>query len=592
MAVVVVVLALFGAVPPVSDAVRGGASVSGIVLTTDETPQPVRRAIVSMRGDDFALGHHAVTDDDGRFQIADLPAGTYRLSAKRPAFVTIEYGASRPERPGAPIALAAGQQLTDVRVRIARGSVVSGTVRDGTGAPQSDVVVYVERPAPTGDARIKRYEKTDRHGMYRVYGLAAGTYTVWVQPQMTSPDAVYARSDAEVDAILSQLQQGGLQAPLAMTTVSVPASPQVSDFAPIYYPDAFSEDDATPVVLGTGEARTDVDVTVRLMPRTQLSGRVSANGAGPMSGVHMALVRASRRATTPKSTPIHPDGTFQFSGVAPGRYQIVARRLSPSGRGAAPCEFAAADIEVTSPDVPEVLLVLRPCLRIVARVELADASLSSATFHALAGTQLLVEPDRSTGMPMDTLPAVSTLGTDGRFRFGGGGGGALVPGAYLIRATVPGGAPDRGWWLESARTPEGRDILDSPLVLTDDSPETTNVVLTFSDRHASLSGVLQDTSLRPALSLTVIAFTTNREWWRPPFRRVLTARPATDGRFTLHDLPPGEYYLAALNDVAPDEWRDRAFLELASRLAIRVTILPGEKKVQSLQVRSGGRPSR
>src|SRR5262249_40356389 len=113
----------------------------------------------------------------------------------------------------------------------------------------------------------------------------------------------------------------------------------------------------------------------------------------------------------------------------------------------------------------------------------------------------------------------------------------------------------------------------------------TNVVLTFTDRHTSLSGSLVTASGRPAIDYTVIAFTANRDWWRAPFRRVLTSRPATNGAFVLHDLPPGEYFLAALADVGPEEWQDPVLLAQAASVAVRVTIAAGENKIQNLQLR-------
>ena len=65
------------------------ARLSGIVVTTEMPPQPVRRAIVSLSGGDRALGHHTINDDEGRFEFTALPAGRYTLSAARPTYVTI-----------------------------------------------------------------------------------------------------------------------------------------------------------------------------------------------------------------------------------------------------------------------------------------------------------------------------------------------------------------------------------------------------------------------------------------------------------------------------------------------------------------------
>ena len=133
-------------------------------------------------------------------------------------------------------------------------------------------------------------------------------------------------------------------------------------------------------------------------------------------------------------------------------------------------------------------------------------------------------------------------------------------------------------------TADGRDILDAPLEISPDNPATINVIFAFTDRHTSLSGVLQTASGQAATDYTILVFTVNREWWRPPFRRVATTRPATDGQYVFNDLPPGEYYLAAMNDFAPDDWRDPTFLAEAVSASLRVTIGPGERKVQALRI--------
>jgi len=565
------------------------ARVSGVVLTTADPPRPVRRAIVSLRGGDNALGHHAITDDDGRFEIGDLPAGRYDLSAKRAAFVTIAYGASRPEWPGTKIAIARGERLTGVTVRLSPGAVITGTVRDETGAPAVALEVQIQRRTAAGDV-FDRYARTDAQGVYRFYGLPPGAYLVWAKPLSTAAAVNHAASDAEVDAILRQLQQGRYGAPQPQ-----PARPPiprsiVPDFTPIYYPGAFTSEDATPVVLAAGDERAGVDMTMRLMPMSRLAGRVVGTDSRPVGAGGVSLVRASRNAARSNGATIRTDGTFEFTAVPPGRYQLVTWRGSSTGAAAGPCEFAAAEIELTGGDPPEVPLALKPCLRIAGRVEVASDATPSATRAGLTGAPVRFEPDRTSGRPMDSqLPIVAPIGADGTFSVGG----ALqfVPGSYLLQAGASGTAPGTGWWLQSARTADGRDILDEPLAFTDSTPETTRVFLTFTDRHTSLSGSLVTAAGRPAIDYTVVAFTSNRDWWRPPFRRVRAARPGTDGAFRLQDVPPGEYFLAALADVAPNEWRDPAFLERAVRHAVPVTIGPGEQKVQSLQIR-GENPTR
>ncbi len=280
-------------------------------------------------------------------------------------------------------------------------------------------------------------------------------------------------------------------------------------------------------------------MTVRLMSTSRLAGRVFSSDGRPVTSGGVDLVRASRYEAGRRGVNIRADGTFEFSAVSPGRYQLIMWRAASLAVSTEPCEFAAAGLEVTGGEPPEVVLVLRPCLRIAGRVEVAADATPAAPRASLTGAPVRFEADRSSGAPMYTLlPVLTTIGADGTFSVGGSL--QLVPGPYLVHADVPSQAPGTGWWLQSARTADGRDILDVPLTLTDGSPETTNVVLTFTDRHTSLSGSLVTAGGRPAIDYTVLAFTTNRDWWRPPFRRVLAARPATDGAFLLHDLPPGE----------------------------------------------------
>ncbi|HET9371028.1 MAG TPA: hypothetical protein VFO19_12300, partial [Vicinamibacterales bacterium] len=68
-------------------------------------------------------------------------------------------------------------------------------------------------------------------------------------------------------------------------------------------------------------------------------------------------------------------------------------------------------------------------------------------------------------------------------------------------------------------------------------------------------------------------------------RRIQSTRPATDGRFSIQDLPAGEYLLAALTDVEPADLRNVAFLEQLAAAGIGVVVKDGEVAVADVRIR-------
>ena len=125
------------------------------------------------------------TDDTGRFAFPDLPAGRYTITAEKPAYVKSYYGSKRAGLgPAMPIALAEGQRLIDVRSPLLRGAVIEGTVFDENDVPMADAQVSVHQPVLlNGERKLvsppgSQWTTTDDRGIYRVYGLAPGEYTV------------------------------------------------------------------------------------------------------------------------------------------------------------------------------------------------------------------------------------------------------------------------------------------------------------------------------------------------------------------------------------------------------------------------------
>jgi hypothetical protein len=177
-----------------------------------------------------------------------------------------------------------------------------------------------------------------------------------------------------------------------------------------------------------------------------------------------------------------------------------------------------------------------------------------------------------TGSSVAIVVPPAPLDAQGHFVFGN-----VTPGRYRL-----GAASSTGWTLKSARVGE-RETLDAGLDVRPND-NVTDVVLVFSDRSTALSGTLQDASGRPASEYFIIVYAADKALWSPPTRRVAMARPGNDGKFTVRDLPPGDYLIAAVDDLEPGEWMDPAFLAQLVTASINVSIADGETRTQDIRI--------
>ena len=172
-----------------------------------------------------------------------------------------------------------------------------------------------------------------------------------------------------------------------------------------------------------------------------------------------------------------------------------------------------------------------------------------------------------------SLPPLSPQ-QDGSFTFRG-----VAPGRY--RLALSGNA---GWSLRAAIL-DGTDLLDAMLEVHT-AREVRDIVVTLTDRPTEIAGTLVDELGRPAPEYAIVVFTTDRSLWtKAPRRMSGIVKVASDGRFSVTGLPPGEYFLAALTDLDPSQLNDPPLLEQLAAASLRLTLDEGERKVQDLKVR-------
>ena len=583
IAALVILAPAYGAA---QQAVDRTSEISGMVTTTTEPGVPLSRVLVTLSGASLKPSRTVVTDERGGFTFTQLPAGSFTLVASRPPYVKTAFGARRPGRPGSTIELAAGQRLTGLRIALARGAAITGVVRNADGEPAPGIQVAAMPLDTRGENAGVPFTSDDR-GVYRVFGLTPGRYLVRASVAGGGSGGFTRVSDAEMDEILARLQRQSATGSAPASSgpgATAPAAPRLATVraptysnAPIYYPGTADPAQAQAIQVAEGEERGGIDLDLQLIPTAAVEGRVSAAGEPLPSEIQVSLNRAGARTeardiiVAPPSARVDASGSFRFTNVLPGAYRIMARSQtmtpvpgsSPPAFRAGNVRWAVADIAVAGEDLSGVALTLQPGITVKGRVVFDGASPPPANVSmrvvAVGGVQ-------SVGRLAGVAPG-------GTFEFDN-----LLPGSYTIQPASPAG----GWSLRSVIV-EGRDVLDVTLELGG-ALQVSGAVATFTDRHTELSGTVRNTANAPVADWYVVVFSADRTFWRAGSRRVQAVRSAADGRFTIADLPAGDYLVAPVSDIDSVNLADIAFLESLLPAAAPLRLGEGERKTQDITI--------
>src|SRR5215813_5982200 len=122
--------------------------------------------------------YRTTTDQTGSYRITNLAAGTYEISAITPALVPANQSGS--------VVVSEGEQVEDVDLLLVPGGVITGKITDSEGEPVIGQPVNITpQQFPSGFSttlmsRLYIDNRTDDRGVYRVFGLPAGKYKVYV----------------------------------------------------------------------------------------------------------------------------------------------------------------------------------------------------------------------------------------------------------------------------------------------------------------------------------------------------------------------------------------------------------------------------
>ncbi|MFN0124326.1 MAG: hypothetical protein ACKV2V_27820 [Blastocatellia bacterium] len=277
------------------------------------------------------------TDAEGKFKAAGLRGIAWNISVSAPGYVRDSSLEEENRAPG-PVNYRIGDT---VNLRMTRGGVITGRVSNTAGEPVIAIRVTAQmtrdargNPAP-GQNTVSF--QTDDRGVYRIYGLTPGNYTV----------------------VAGTNSSGG----------GGPGGRGYEGQVPVYYP-AATRDTAVELNVGAGGEISGIDIQYRGETGRAVSGKVlGAEAANRRAGgVNVTLAHAAtgtilHRAFTAPRPGNEPSG-FAIYGLADGEYELSAALDGPEDNDAV---SMPRRVTVSGRDVSGVELTLIPLASVSGR---------------------------------------------------------------------------------------------------------------------------------------------------------------------------------------------------------------------------------
>jgi protocatechuate 3,4-dioxygenase beta subunit len=506
---------------------QGGRAVPGAAVRLEQIDQPGQLTMGS-------------TDGHGQYQVRASRPGRYQVAVTPAGGSAASLGQRQAMEQGQPIVLREGRQTLDIVVP--GTATISGRITDPSGEPIEGIGVHAWQSQwvdgrmlvrPVGD----RNRRTDDRGQYRLFGLLPGTYYLAIVDEQSPSQAIGSRL----------------------------ASPSSS--SRVFYPGVTSVAAASPLTVEAGREVPGVDMVLDPPPGVRVSGTVLVSTGEPAKGVvqFFADSRAGVPVAQPATAALSANGTFSFSGVAPGDYvvQIAADREWGFND-----EFGVVNVSVGNRDT-------------AVTVRTAPGSTLAGTVVFEGGLPPELGAVKVTPVSADENASPSfarnlqhvQLRPNWTFEINN------LFGPTRIAATAP-----AGWWLRSILV-NGTNVADEPMNFGAGEGTRTDAEITFALGTAELTGTAREAN-RPVTDYAVLVFSADPALLYPRSRHMALRRSSNDGGFMVSNLPPGTYWAVAVDSITGDanggEWQAPDMLNLLSASARQVTLTAGERVVVDL----------
>ncbi|PYS75404.1 MAG: hypothetical protein DMF73_00680, partial [Acidobacteria bacterium] len=491
--------------------------ISGKVSTRDGEVMPNARVSVG-RASGGSSSQVLRVDNNGHFETQPLEPGLYFISVFAPGYTTDT---------NQPSTLPPYYRPGDISsFTLIKGGVITGTVKNGNG----DAIVAI----PVRAIRVKDKEGkqlqfsssyrdglTDDRGVYRLYGLPAGTYLV---------------------------SAGGPSRPGFS-----PAGPSAYEtYVPTYAPSA-TRDTAMEIPLNNGDEVT-ADVQFREERGHVISGAIAGATkyeVGSQSwGVGISLFDLRSHADVANASANSTNNfAFALYGVPDGEYELYASQGSASGNAIA---SSAKQIKVQGADITGISVALALAASIEGRVVFENdpkaacgkrraSTMLETLVYARRYESARTAKDAATGdVPYVFRNSLRQAIPDAKGIFTVKN---LQPGTYRIDPREPAS----GWYVKSITVgPAARPVSVARDGVTIKSGEpASGITIAIAEGASQLRGritVGEGQSLSSDVRLYLVPF--EREAAENVLR-FYEARPETNGKFTVDNINPGKYFIIA-----------------------------------------------
>ncbi len=522
---------LLAGVLAAQDQRRGTSRIHGRIVAGD-SGEPLAGAQVTIEPAAGGAASRTVAGVDGRFDVRDIAAGRYVLSAARAGYLTTTY------REGAAVAtvtVAERQAAGPVSLSLPRAAAITGVVVDALGAPVAQALVRAHRYRYADDGERSLSEAgvrdvTDDLGRFRVHGLPPGDFVVSANASPSGASLGLRHRDAAAEGVAT------------------------------YYPGTVNPAEALMLSLRGGE-EVPVQIPIITARLSRILGNVYASDGAPAREMTVTLRPANGDAPA-RSVTASSIGEFVMIGVPPGEYEITSRGDRPG----AVAEAASQPVSVTGEDILDLVVQTRPGATVRGTVTFDGTAPRPAQPRLLA----LDADGHGSALIQDTA-AQGAVRADGSFELTG------VTGRLLLDSG------DAGWTVTSVAL-DAEQFADRPL---DVSARHTiaGLRVTLSDRLTSVSGRVSAGGGRPLAGHLVVLLQAGTVAGRRP--AVRTIRTDADGRFEARGLRPGAWVAGALADLEPGQHFSPDFQERLRTRGRGFALSAGESLVLELQPVAG-----